>query len=144
MAFSPAELAKEARNEVLTHWRGAGPELGCHVYASPVTQFFCFLPYEQQLSLPTQPSASLLRLAHPGSLDTQSLYTGLSFILMVMSHLVSLGLLIKCFCLVWQTKGTQCVRNTFHFNVNRRPLLSSFSLTLTAPLAGIRFLFLKT
>jgi len=68
---------------------GTEPMLGCHVYASSVTQFFCFLPYKQQLSLPTQPSASLLRLAHPGSLDAQSLYTGLSFILMVMSHLLS-------------------------------------------------------
>ena len=31
MAFPPAEPAKEVGNEVLTHRRGAGPELGCHV-----------------------------------------------------------------------------------------------------------------
>ena len=59
MAFPPAELAKEAGNEVLTHRRGAGPEFRMsRVLVSPVTQFFCFLPYEQQLSPPTLPSAS--------------------------------------------------------------------------------------
>ena len=31
MAFPPAEPAKEVGNEVLTHRREAGPELGCHV-----------------------------------------------------------------------------------------------------------------
>lgn len=46
MAFPPAELAKEAGNEVLTHQRGAGPKFKMsRVLVSPVTQFFYFLPY---------------------------------------------------------------------------------------------------
>ena len=58
---------------------GLGPSWDVTRPASPVTQFFCFLPHEQQLSPLTHPSASRLRLAHPCSLNAQSLSTGLGF-----------------------------------------------------------------
>ena len=43
IAFSPAELAKEVGNEVLTHWRGAGPKLECHVSCWSSESVFLFL-----------------------------------------------------------------------------------------------------
>ena len=88
MAFPPAKLAKEAGNEVLTHRRGAGPELRMsRVLVSPVTQFFCFLPYEQQLSPLTRPSGSPYAPARPGSLYLQALKF---CFLLIVSHLLSL------------------------------------------------------
>ena len=53
MAFSPAELVEEVRNEVLALKGG-----WAQVRMSHVLQVHD-LPYEQQLSPPTQPSASL-------------------------------------------------------------------------------------
>ena len=58
---------------------GLGPSSDVMCPASPVTQFFCFLPYKQQLSTPAHPSASRLHLTCPCGLDAQSLSTGLGF-----------------------------------------------------------------
>ena len=112
MFFLPAELAKEAGNELLSHWMGnLGTSQDVSFTLCHVSQF-SFLA-GQCNSFPTLPPLSeLLPRVYSGSVST---FFGSFFAFFVDSNSVMLiELSIKCCCIiVWQTKMHSVCENLF-------------------------------
>ena len=125
MFFLPAELAKEAGNELLSHWMGnLGTSQDVSFTLCHVSQF-SFLAGQCNSFFP--PSHPLVSYCLEFILEVYQHFL-VVFLPLVDSNFVIIVMLIevsiKCCCIVvWQTKCIQCVRTGFSYEITGQSLL---------------------
>jgi len=121
MDFLPAKLAKEARNEVLTHWSGDWAWVRIsHVTLGLVTQFSVSCRMSNSFSCPPCPLPFYTRLIHSTYCQHSFFFAYRLRLWCCICRTISRWrccfqvccLLIKYCCLLWQTNGIQCVRSS--------------------------------